>query len=67
MGFLEFIILCLVVVAIAYLGVWLLQWLMPGHPAIIDKLIWGVAVLILVVTLFRAMGILDHNVAIPRI
>lgn len=67
MGFGEFIFLCIIVIAIAWIGVWILGQFVPGHPAIVDKIIWGVAVLIILVSLFRALGIMSHDPQIPKI
>jgi len=67
MGFLEFIILCAIVVAIAGGGTWALRYFMPEHPQIIELIIWGVAILIIVVALLRATGLLSHDPQIPRL
>ena len=67
MGLLEFFILCLVVVVLAALTVWAIGQFAPGTPAIIPKLIWGVAVLIIVITLVQALGLLGHAPQIPRL
>ena len=67
MGLIEFIILCVVTLVIVWVGVWLLGMFAPGHPAIIDRLIWGVAVIIIVFALVRATGIMSHDPQIPRV
>ncbi len=67
MGFFAFLILCFVVLVAAALFTWAAGYFAPGHPAIIDKLAWGVAVFIILVVLLRATGILSHDVAIPHI
>lgn len=67
MGMGSFIFLCIIVVAIAWIGVWALNEFLPGHPPIVDKLIWGVAVLIILFNLFSALGLLSYDPQIPRI
>lgn len=67
MGFGAFLIYVFVVVLLAWLATWAIAHLLPGTPAIIPSLIWIVAVLILVVTLLRAMGLLGADPAIPRL
>ena len=66
MGFLEFIILCFLVLAIAWMATWALGYFLPGHPAIVDKLIWGIAVAIILITLLQATGIMKHDPQIPH-
>jgi len=39
------------------LAIWVIGQLAPSHPAIIDKLIWIVAVLIIVALLLQAFGL----------
>ena len=67
MGFIEFLVLCFVVVGIAWLAVWALGYFWTGHPAIIDKVIWGIAIAIILVTLIRATGLLAHDPQIPKL
>ena len=67
MGFVEFLIMCLVTAAIAYVAVWLLGHFLPGHPAVIDTIIWGIAVLIIIVALLKATGIMSYDPQIPKV
>jgi len=69
MGFGEFLLAVCVVCGLAWLAVSAIAYFASpnGPPAIIPKLIWGVAVLIIVVLLARALGLLGHDVQIPRI
>jgi hypothetical protein len=53
-----------VIVLIGWLAVWVLGQLAPGHPAIIDNIIWVVCVLLIVVLLAGAFGIAD--IPVPR-
>lgn len=54
-----------VIVLIGWLAIWILGRLAPGHPAIIDNIIWVVVVLMVVLVLARALGVSD--VAVPRL
>jgi hypothetical protein len=54
-----------VIVLLCWLAVWILGQLAPGHPAIIDNIIWVVCVLLVVLTLVSAFGIID--VPVPRV
>jgi hypothetical protein len=65
MGLLEFGIFAILVLAIAALIVWVAGKLAPGHPALIDNVVWVLAVVIIVVMLAKALGLSD--VPIPRI
>jgi len=65
MGLLAFGVFCLITVGIAYFLVWILDRLLPGHPGIIDSIIWVLAVIIIVFQLAGALGL--HDVTIPRL
>ena len=67
MGVIEFFLLCVVVVLLAALAVWVIDYFAPGHPDIIDKLIWGVAVVVVIIALAQATGLLGHDPQIPRL
>jgi hypothetical protein len=67
MGIIEFLIIVVVVVFACWLAVYAIGYIAPGHPAIIDKIIWGVAILIILVLLLQATGILAHDVRIPHV
>jgi cobalamin synthase len=67
MGMVEFVILAIVVCAIAGVSVWLLAYFIPTHPPLIDKLIWGLAIFIIVLTLIRATGLLHYDPQIPAV
>lgn len=67
MGLIEFIVLCIITLVIAYGGIWLLGYLVPGHPAIIDKVIWILACAIILVALVRATGLMSYDPQIPRV
>lgn len=67
MGFGAFLILCLIVCGLAWCATALIQYFYSGCPAIVPKIIWGVAILIILYTLVTAMGLLGHDVPIPRV
>jgi hypothetical protein len=64
-GLIELLIYIVVVVCIGWLAIWVLGQIAAGHPAIIDRIIWVVVVLIIVLVLMRAFGIVD--VPVPRL
>lgn len=67
MGVIEFFVLVVIVVVLGWVAVWVLGKLAPGHPAIIDNIVWIVVVLIILVTLANAVGILGRDPQIPRL
>ena len=67
MGLIEFAILAFVVVVIAWLCVWGMGVMAPGHPGTIDKIIWAVAILVIVMVLARALGLTSYDPQIPRL
>jgi len=67
MGFGAFIILCIVVCVLAWVGSWVIGQLAPGHPAIVDRIIWIAAVVIIAIALLQATGIMSHDPQIPKL
>lgn len=67
MGIVEFFILAVVVVILGWLAVFTLGKLAPGHPAMIDNIIWFVVVLVILVVLLQAMGLTGYDPRIPRV
>jgi uncharacterized membrane protein YeaQ/YmgE (transglycosylase-associated protein family) len=65
MGLIELLLYIVVVALIGWLAIWVLGQLAPGHPGIIDNIIWVVVVLLIVLVLVRAFGITDPSV--PRL
>jgi len=53
------------VVLIGWLAIWVLGRLAPGHPPLIDNVIWVLIVLVIVLVLARAIGLSD--VPVPRL
>lgn len=62
LGLLLYVVL---IVLIGWLAIWVLAKLAPGHPPIIDNIIWVVVVLMVVLVLARAFGIMD--VPVPHV
>lgn len=54
-----------VIVLLCWLAVWVLGQLAPGHPGIIDNIVWVVCVVLVILVLARALGLAD--VPVPRL
>ncbi len=67
MGLFQFLLIAVVVVLACAAAIWLLNNLAPGHPPIVDTLIWVLAVVILILILAQATGLLSHDVPIPHL
>jgi hypothetical protein len=67
MGLFEFLLVSVLVIFACWLAVWAIGYFAPGHPAIIDKLFWGIGILIILMLLLQATGILSHDVRIPHV
>lgn len=65
MGFFAFGVFALITIGIAYFLTWLAAKVAPSHPAIVDNIIWVLAVCIIVFELAGAVGL--HDVQIPRV
>jgi len=62
-----FLGIVVLVVLVCAAALWVIGQLAPNHPPIIDRGVWVLAVVILVVILVQAMGLLSHDVPIPRV
>ena len=67
MGLFAFLLTVVVIMFLCWLAVYAVGYLAPGHPAIVDKLIWGLGIVIVLVMFLQATGLIDHDVAIPRL
>lgn len=67
MGIVEFFIFTFVVLVLAALCNWAIDTFAPGHPAIANQVIWGVAVVVVLVALSQGIGLLKYDPLIPRI
>jgi hypothetical protein len=54
-----------VVVLICWVAVWIIGQIAPGHPAVIDRMIWVLCVIVVALILIQAFGIAD--VPVPRV
>lgn len=55
-----------IVALLGYLATWVLGTLAPGHPPIIDGVIWVIVVLVILVVLASAFG-LGAGPMVPRL
>ena len=67
MGLFYFLGLVVLVVLVCAAALWVIGQLAPNHPPIIDRGVWVLCVIILVLILAQAMGLLSHDVPIPRV
>lgn len=67
MGLIEFLIIVVLVVFFCWLAVQALAYFAPGHPALFDKVIWGIGLFIVLLLLLQATGILNHDIRIPHV
>lgn len=67
MPVLTLLLYVVVVVLLGYLAVWVLGRLAPGHPAIVDNIIWVVVVIIIVFELLSAFGMLGSGPRVPNL
>lgn len=67
MGILEFFALVIVVVLGAALTTWVIGFFAPDHPTIIDRIVWGLAVMLILWALVSATGLLALDPKIPSI
>jgi hypothetical protein len=67
LGVVEFFIIAVVVVLLGWLAIYAIGTLAPGHPAMIDNIIWFVVVLVIIVMLLQALGLTGYDPRIPRV
>jgi hypothetical protein len=61
------LIYIVIVALLGWLAVWVLGQLAPGHPGIIDNIIWVIVVLIIVMVLIQAFGLMGAGPTVPRL
>jgi len=66
-GIVEFFIIAVVVVLLGWLAIYAIGTLAPGHPKMIDNIIWFVVVLVIIVMLLQALGLTGYDPRIPRL
>lgn len=67
MGIVELLLYIIVVVLIGWAAIWLLGMLAPGHPAIIDNIIWVVVVICVALIFAEALGLTGLDPRVPRL
>ena len=67
MPVLTLLIYIVVVALLGFLAVWVLGQLAPGHPGIIDNIIWVIVVLVIVMVLLQAFGLMGSGPTVPRL
>ncbi len=67
MSVIALFIYIVVVALIGWLAVWVLGMLAPGHPAIIDNVIWVIVVLVIAIVVLQALGLMGGGPMVPRL
>jgi hypothetical protein len=67
MGLFYFLGLVVLVVLAIAAAIWVIDYLSPDHPTIIDRGLWVLGVVILAMILARAMGLFTHDITIPHV
>lgn len=68
MGVFELLIIIACLVLGAAFVIWVIKYFAPEPvPDYIIKLIWGLVILVIVYLILSAVGILSHDVQIPRL
>lgn len=67
MGLIEFFIIVVVCCFLAWAACWLVSRFAPGAPPFVPMVIWAVAIIIIVVTLAKALGLYGIDPQIPRL
>jgi len=67
LGIIEFFVVVIVVVVLGYLTIFALGKFAPGHPTMIDNIVWVAVVLLIVVLFASAIGLTGFDPQIPRL
>jgi hypothetical protein len=67
MGLFEFLLIVILIVVLAALTVWVIGQIAPGTPALVLRIVWAVAVLVILFILAQATGILRYDPRIPHL
>jgi hypothetical protein len=67
MGWIEFLVLVVVVALLGSLAIWFVKLWAPEFAPIATKVILTIGIIIIVVMLLQATGILSHDPKIPRL
>jgi len=61
----QLLFVIVVIVVLCAVAVWVLGQIAPGHPALIDNLIWVFCVIAVLLVLASAFGLTD--IRVPRV
>lgn len=67
MGLFEFLIFVLLVVGTTWFITWVMDYFFDSHPPIFNKIMWGVAIIIVLIKLFAVLGLTHYDPQIPHI
>ena len=67
MGIIEFFLFVILVVGLGYLTIYALGKFAPGHPPMIDNIVWIVVILFIIVMFASALGLTGFDPQIPRV
>jgi hypothetical protein len=56
-----------VVVLLVAAAIWVMGYLAPSHPPVIDKALWVLAVVIIVLMLLQAFGLMGAGPRVPNL
>ncbi len=65
MGLVQLLIYCVIVVLLIGAAIWVIGYLAPDHPPLIDRVLWVLGVVIVLLIVWQALG--GHDIAIPRV
>lgn len=65
MGLFQLLLLCVGAVLVIGAAIWVINYLSPDHPKIIDKGLWVLAVVIVFTAIFLALG--GHDIRVPKV
>ena len=67
MGFLEFLLTVFVICVLAGVFTWAITTFVPSAPGWIIQLVWGLAVVLILVLILQATGLMNYDPKIPRV
>ena len=67
MGIIELFFLIFLTVGIGWLMILALGTFMPGHPGMIDNVVWFVVIVVVLVILAQAFGLTGYDPRVPRL
>ncbi len=67
MGLIAYFLLVVVVALVAQVTVKLIHQFAPSAPEVVSTLVWLAAIAVLLMVLLRAIGLLNHDIPIPKL